>query len=179
MIWWIILIGLVAMATKANWGSLSSTVSNTASTATGAIAHLIGFDPSRLSNPGTDEEQQIIQVSAQYGVDPRLISAIRMQENGGPGREYGVLGIGANSLSAQLRGAAQTIKNFLSAYISDTGLSPQSDNGRYTTDFISYVANGGPSHGGWAPVGASNDPTNLNQYWLANVSDNYYSTELA
>jgi len=174
VIWWIIAFGLVAMAFKANLGGIT----DTAGSGVSILGRLIGFDPSRLTHPGANEEQDILAVSAQSGVDPRLIAAIRMSENGGPGKQYGVLGIGANTLDAQLHGAVNTIKHFLSAYTNDTGILPIGDDGRYTPDFIYYVANGGPSHSGWAPIGASNDPNHLNENWISNVLNNYYSTEV-
>ena len=37
---------------------------------------------------------------------------------------------------------------------------------RFTPDFITYL-------GAWAPVGALNDPTHLNEHWVKNVSDIY------
>lgn len=174
MIWWVIIIGLVAMAFKANLGGIG----DVATSGVNVLGRLVGFDTSRLSNPGDNEEQAILSESASGGVDPRFIAAIRMAENGGPGKQYGILGIGAATLESQLHSAVVTIQHFLSAYSTDTGYSPTGYDGRYTEDFIYYVANGGPSHGGWAPIGASNDPNHLNENWLSNVLNNYYSTEV-
>lgn len=36
-------------------------------------------------------------------------------------------------------------------------------------DFLVYLAYGGPGYAGWAPLGAPNDPQNLNKNWLPNV----------
>jgi len=174
VIFWIIALGLVAMALKANWGSVTTMTSSGVT----ILGRLAGFDPSRLKYPGANEEQDILVASAHAGVDARFIAAIRLAENGGPGHQYGVLNIGANTLDAQLQGAVNTIKHFLSAYVIDSGVEPVGGDGRYTPDFIDYVANGGPSHGGWAPIGASNDPNHLNENWLSNVMTNYYSTDL-
>jgi hypothetical protein len=171
MIFWLMAIGLVILAWKTNAVSSVGTMG-------ASLSRLIGFDPSRLSNPGANEEQDILMVAAGTGVDPRLLSAIRMQENGGPGKQYGILGLGAATLSQQLQYAANTIRNTLKRYSNDTGQDPTDGNGRYTPDFLSYLANGGPSYPGWAPVGASNDPNNFNQNWLPNVSDFYYSTDV-
>jgi len=95
------------------------------------------------------------RVAQEYGLQGqarRLLYAIRIVENGGPGREMGVLvpaamrygGDHARSLELQARWAAGTIRR------------------RYTGDLEAFAAR-------WAPVGAANDPTGLNRHWLANV----------
>lgn len=39
-------------------------------------------------------------------------------------------------------------------------------------DFLEYLGYGGPGYPGYAPLGATNDPTNLNRNWLPNVLKN-------
>lgn len=82
----------------------------------------------------------------------RLLFAIRVVENGGAGREMGVLvpaamrfkGNHAKSLRLQAQWAAGTIRK------------------RYTGHIEAFAAR-------WCPVGASNDPQGLNRHWLGNV----------
>lgn len=95
------------------------------------------------------------QVADQYGLAPEqraLLYAIRRQENGGPGREMGVLnseaeryaGNHSKSLQTQAQWAAGTIKK------------------RYDGDLVGFGKR-------WAPVGAKNDPKNLNKNWVPGV----------
>jgi hypothetical protein len=95
-------------------------------------------------------------VASAYNLTPderKLLFTIRLVENGGPGREMGVLtqnaqryrGDHAKSLELQASYAAGTIKK------------------RYSGDLASFANQ-------WAPIGVANDPTNLNKNWLANAS---------
>lgn len=106
-----------------------------------------------------DVEQMIIsKVADQYGLqgDQRnLLFAIRKAENGKQGKEFGVLNKQAmrfkndpdptKSLAIQAMWAAGSIKN------------------HYKGDLNEFAKR-------WAPVGVSNDPTNLNKNWVKNVS---------
>jgi len=88
------------------------------------------------------------------GEQRRLLYAIRIVENGGPGRELGVLtpramrfqGDHDKSLECQARWAAGTIRK------------------RYNGDLAQFSQ-------AWAPIGAPNDPNGLNNYWLRNARD--------
>lgn len=178
MMYWAIVLGIFALILKAK-GAFASTGSVAmATTGFDSLARLVGFDTSRLRFPGDNEEQKILQVGANTGVDPRLLAAIRLQENGSPGRQYGILGVNAPTLEDQLQISANTVRNTLTRFTNDTGMSPVGTDGRYTPDFITYLGSGGPSYKGYAAPGAPNDPTGLNDYWIGNVMDNYYSTEI-
>lgn len=82
----------------------------------------------------------------------KLLYVIRKVENGGPGREMGVLtkeaqrfkGDYEKSLDIQARWAAGTIRK------------------RYDGDLKSFADR-------WCPVGAKNDPTGLNKNWYKNA----------
>jgi hypothetical protein len=104
--------------------------------------------------------------------DPKLLVALRAAENGGPGREMGVLSVPAPDMSSQLRVAAQTIQNVEQRYAKDTGQQPTGPAG-YTDDFLKYFSQGGPSYRGYAPIGAPNDPTGLNVNHLPNLTAAY------
>jgi len=104
--------------------------------------------------------------------DPRILLAIRQAENGGPGREMGVLSVPAPDYTSQVDVAARTVKNTEARYIAATGLAP-ADNGRYTDEFIGYLSQGGPGYPGYAPQGAANDPRGLNANHRTNLSSAY------
>lgn len=118
------------------------------------------------------EDQLIFTVAESRGVDARLLAAIRKAENGGPGREFGVLSVPAKDYYAQASIAANSIANNVERYESGTGQSARSD-GRLTRDFIAFMG------ARWAPVGAQNDPTGLNQNWVDNVTTWYERIDYA
>lgn len=114
-----------------------------------------------LATPVIDpklESQIITKVAEQYKLTPEqqsLLFAIRKAENGSQGKEFGVLVPEAmrfaadpdpyKSLTTQAMWAAGTIKK------------------RYKGDLKEFANR-------WAPVGADNDPNNLNANWVKNVS---------
>lgn len=147
----------------------------------GAVSPNLGDVP--LSNPPSnslsgavfsqEEIDAIFRYSVLYDVDARLMGAIRKAENGGPGREFGVVSIFAPDLDSQARAAAQTIANNVTRFQNQTGLVAYGDDGRYSDAFIEFLGSR------YAPIGASNDPTNLNQYWVSNVESYYRRLEYA
>lgn len=104
------------------------------------------------------EASIIATVARDYGLTPwqiRLLKAIRQAENGGPGREFGVLVPEAmrfkhdpeRSLVIQAKWAAGSIKK-------------RCPDESYLEAFAER----------WAPTkNATNDPTGLNKHWLKNV----------
>jgi hypothetical protein len=102
------------------------------------------------------EEGQILgRVAEEYQLTPQqmaLLYSIRRQENGGPGREMGVLNPEAErfkgdfprSLETQAKWAAGTIKK------------------RFDGDIKKFGSR-------WAPLKAKNDPTNLNKNWVPGI----------
>lgn len=120
----------------------------------------------------TTEAAYIIDAARYHHLDPALIAAIRRAENGGPGREYGILHPGADSYATQLEFCCNTIKHALTdckrerpAAITNHDGAPYTP---YTTAFLAYLARR------YAPANADNDPTNLNQNWLHNVLAIYH-----
>lgn len=115
-----------------------------------------------------DWEQTIIAATAaRKGVDPIALAAIRLAENGGPGKEFGVLSVTAPTYQAQADVAAQSLKNSEARYRDTHGITPQDGAGHYTPDFWAFFA------ARWAPIDAANDPQGLNRYWLPNVTAFY------
>lgn len=118
------------------------------------------------------EWPQIQDWSAKRGVDPLFIAAIRHTENGGDGKQFGVLGVGADTYQDQLRVATRTIAGLVAGYPANPFSAIMVEiNGlkclRYAPAFLKTVQ----QH--WAPIGATNDPTNLNSNWLDNVTQAY------
>ena len=113
-------------------------------------------------------EEPTIRVEAErYGVDWRFIAAIRRQEDGGPGREFGVLSEHAPDYNTQLSVCCESVAHRVFTYpghpfvYTRHGLI-------YSYDWIKYFA------GIWCPVGATNDPDKLNVNWLPNVLKFYH-----
>lgn len=112
----------------------------------------------------------------EYGIDPYFVAAIRSQENGGPGKEFGVLSVPAPTYNDQLRITCDTILNRLIDYaINDDPLCSyllQGKNHRrliYNDAFLKYFSSI------WAPIGADNDPKGLNAGWYSGVRYFYFS----
>lgn len=113
-------------------------------------------------------EEPVIKTMSQYcGVDFAFIKAIRVTENGGPGKEFGVLSVHAPSYNDQLEIACKSVAHQLTLY--HTNPLVRNSRGRlcYSTGFIQTFS----LH--WAPSGAANDPTGLNSNWFKNCSAEY------
>lgn len=115
-----------------------------------------------------DSEEPLLRQWAEvFSIDPRFLAALRVTENGGPGRELGILSVPAPTVGDQYEIAARTISNNLGRYEDATGKSPIGNGGVYTDDFIRWFSSI------FAPIGASNDPTNLNANHARNLLDSY------
>jgi hypothetical protein len=111
-----------------------------------------------------DENAVIRKTAERAGIDARFLQALRRTENGGPGREFGVLSVPAPTYEDQARVAANTVRRNIERFEKQTGL-PAVDaatNG-YTEDFIRFFSNR------YAPIGAANDPTGLNRHHTRNL----------
>jgi hypothetical protein len=126
----------------------------------------------------------IVDIAGNFQIDARLLAALRKAENGRPGRDFGVLSVSTyqpkdsslpeleHAFTDQANVAARTIANNLSRYRAK-GNDPIGSDGRVTADFIQYFS------GIYAPVGASNDPTNLNTNHVANLRSYYANIDWA
>jgi hypothetical protein len=141
-----------------------------------------------------EEKIAIREAAERYGVDARFIATIRKVENGGPGREFGVLSVSAPDYAGQLKEACISVAHRLFRYQRDRPSAAAIARG-YTVRTCScgFVESlGGPvpsasalayTLGGlryseafiiyfagiWAPVLAPNDPAHLNEHWLTNA----------
>ena len=109
------------------------------------------------------EQQAILAMAAEIGVPAAFLAAIRIAENGGPGREFGVLSESAGTYEAQCRIAALSIRNNQYRYVLRFKEWPIDGHGGLSEAFTKFMA------ARYAPVGVENDPTSLNQHWPRNV----------
>lgn len=116
-----------------------------------------------------DEYDIILKAAERNGIkntdyqNLSLMYAIRRAEAGSMGREMGVLAPGAGkkpgdtatqTLDRQAGWAASTLMKNRERYAKE----------KPNTDFLTFFGNR------WAPIGAENDPNNLNQNWIKNVT---------
>lgn len=82
-----------------------------------------------------------------------IVAAIRYAENGGPGREYGIIHKRAKTYRDQAGWCAKTVQNDYDEWL-------KSDR---KMEFLKYLATQ------YAPIGVDNDPNGLNKHWYKNV----------
>jgi len=105
----------------------------------------------------------IAKAAKKHNVPAAALCALRIAENGGPGREFGVLSVSAATYEEQVDIAARSFKNHETRYTDATAFPPHTYYGRYTEEFLrSFSAR-------WAPNDAENDPTDLNHNHAANL----------
>lgn len=123
--------------------------------------------------PKTWEEEAaaITTVAHLHGVDPAFIAAIRRAENGKAGRQFGVMLPEATTYAKQLAGCVKTIRGYLIRYTRNPFALVQTDGDFrrliYTLGFLQFAQSI------YCEIGADNDPTQKNQYWLENVRQHY------
>ncbi len=118
----------------------------------------------RHTSPVPANEEAVIKETAERaGIDPDFLRALRRVENGGPGREFGVLSVPAPTYSDQAAVAAETVRRNVGRYEQTGRHAIDPATGRYTPEFIRFFS------GRYAPVGAANDPTGLNRYHQRNL----------
>ena len=109
------------------------------------------------------EKVLIKDAASRAAVDPRFLGALRRAENGGPGREFGVLSVSAPTYEDQVRLAAASIRRNVERFEASGRVAVDPATGRYSEEFIRFFSNR------YAPVGAANDPTGLNQHHARNL----------
>ena len=126
-----------------------------------ASAAYASTTPTRISG---DDERRIIERTAEHaGIDPDFLHALRRAENGGPGREFGVLSVPAPTYQDQARVAAESIRRSAARFTDRGGQVIDAATGRYTPEFVAFFSNR------YAPVGAANDPRGLNRHHARNL----------
>ena len=110
-----------------------------------------------------DEEAVIADTARQAGIDPDFLRAIRRVENGGPGKEFGVLSVPAPTYHDQARVAAETVRRTIARYEGTGRRAVDPASQRYTPEFVRFFSSR------YAPLGAANDPTGLNRFHTRNL----------
>lgn len=123
---------------------------------------------SALTLPGAllGEMDRIQAAAKNAGVDPNFLTALRRTENGRAGREFGVLSVPAPTYDDQARIAAQTIAANLKRFQAQ-GQNPMGAGGQYAPEFIKFFS------ARYAPLGAGNDPNNMNAAHAGNLQKFY------
>jgi hypothetical protein len=129
-------------------------------------------DPAPAAPPGgadsAHREAEVIRRTAERaGIDPDFLTALRRVENGGPGREFGVLSVPAPTYEEQARVAAESIRRSLQRFEAAGGQPVDVRTGRYTEAFIRFFS------ARYAPLGAANDPGDLNRHHAPNLIRRY------
>jgi hypothetical protein len=146
-----------------------------------AAGSAVARDPTETTpEPGTSPQAQgtaseritgealvIAREADRTGVDPSLLTALRRTENGGPGKEFGVLSVRASDLDGQARMAANTVRKNVVRFERGGGIAVDPRSGRYTEDFLRFLSSR------YAPIGAQNDPNGLNRFHAANLIAHY------
>jgi len=113
---------------------------------------------------GRAPEEGLIRAAAlQAAIDPRFLHALRRAENGGPGREFGVLSVPAPTYQDQARVAAESIRRNVERFDAQGRSAIDPATGRYTEEFIRFFSSR------YAPIGAGNDPAGLNRSHARNL----------
>lgn len=120
-------------------------------------------DPAPIAPAATPEKALIRGAASRAAVDPRFLGALRRAENGGPGREFGVLSVPAPTYEDQARLAAASIRRNVERFEATGRAAIDPATGRYTEEFIRFFSNR------YAPVGAANDPSGLNRHHARNL----------
>ena len=93
-----------------------------------------------------------------------LLIAIRCTEQGGPGKEMGILNKQCKTLDAQVRWARNTVLSKERIYLDAQGKPARSDTTHlFTDEFLVFFSSK------YAPIGAKNDPQGLNENHLKNL----------
>jgi hypothetical protein len=109
----------------------------------------------------SDELMTILIAANRNGIEPGtdnwlILLAIRKAENGGEGKQFGIMNPKANDLDSQAGWCAATIMKNRERY---EAIPDKTDN----HSFIEFLGSR------YCPVGASNDPDGLNVNWIGNV----------
>jgi len=108
----------------------------------------------------------IFESATAAGVDPYAVAAIRVAENGSPGRDFGVLAVDAPDYAAQLRVTCTTLRHRISEH--GSSLFEYKRRLCLTRGFVVWFRKI------WAPDDVANDPQHLNENWV----DNFWNTYL-
>jgi len=119
-----------------------------------------------------EEAKTILAVAEEYNIDPKFLAALRKTENGGAGKEMGILGYETKNFRDQVRLAARTIQNNEKRFSKVFNNKPVVKvGGKYTAEFLVAFSSR------YAPEGVANDPGNLNSNHVKNLA-RFYGIDL-
>ncbi|MDD5213304.1 MAG: NlpC/P60 family protein [Candidatus Gracilibacteria bacterium] len=116
---------------------------------------------------GEKELSSIIKKGVEYSIDPMFLISLRKIENGGSGREFGVMNPSMDTFDGQLNMACRIIQDNMNKYKRVTGENPIASADTFSGEFVAYLSNI------YAPIGASDDPNNLNKNHFTNLISSY------
>lgn len=125
-----------------------------------------------LQNEFKEEYPVIIKAAQRNGIEPHhherlaMLFAIRRAENGGHGKQFGVLAKNAGAKKGE------TFLQSLDRQAGHASVGVLNGEKRHQEHIASGGTMGFVEHFGkrWAPQGVANDPTNLNKHWVKNVT---------
>lgn len=114
-------------------------------------------------------ERQLIKAECLlWNIDHRLLMALRVAENGGDGRQFGVLSVSAPTYAEQLHIAARTVAHRLWTYPGNPLTATPYNEVVVSVNWAHYFASI------WAPQGVANDPHGLNVNWTKDFLTAYH-----
>lgn len=117
------------------------------------------------------EWPKIRQAALRYGIDPLFVMAVRLQEAGGAGREFGVLAVLARTYDEQLAACCATLRRYLTEYNRNPFVVEPTAAGLKRIAYSpAFIAEAGRRY---CPIGAGNDPGGLNHNWIPGVESFY------
>lgn len=125
-----------------------------------------------LQNEFKEEYPVIMNAAQRNGIEPHhherlaMLFAIRRVENGGHGKQFGVLAPNAGAKKGE------TFLQSLDRQAGHASVGVINGEKRHQEHIASGGTMGFVEHFGqrWAPQGVANDPTNLNRHWVKNVT---------
>jgi hypothetical protein len=101
------------------------------------------------------------------GIVPGFLKAHHRTENGGAGREFGVLSVPAPTHRDQAAVAAETVRRNTPRFEDPGRLAVDPVSGRHTPEFIRFFSSRD------APIGAANHPAGLDRFHARNLMRAY------
>lgn len=118
----------------------------------------------KFKNKYSQEQLEIVVRKAQeYSIDPCFLLAMRSTENGRSGLDFWVMKVWIDTFDWQLTMACRIIQNNANRYKRMTWEQSSDWSWRFSAEFIWYLSNT------YAPIGANNDPNDLNSNHLRNL----------
>lgn len=116
---------------------------------------------------GEKELSSIIKKGIEYGIDPMFLISLRSIENWWVGRQFWVMNPSMDTFDGQLNMACRIVQDNMNKYKRVTGENPLATADTFSWEFVAYLSNI------YAPIWASNDPTNLNKNHFINLISSY------